>query len=128
MLDSEGKFAGVRSQGVVFKGKRLLADPSYFIGTDRVRVTSPAPSLFACVAVRAHRTRSGPRSAAISAVCVSVSLPLLAICHGAAIFSRIASLPMPQQRLNPNSPDHRKPLAAFWGEFRLSPVGKWCRL
>ena len=37
VYDDEGKFVGVESEGKLAKGKQLLADPTYFIGTDKVK-------------------------------------------------------------------------------------------
>jgi len=51
LYDSEGKVTGVESQGETARCKKLLADPSYFIGTDKIKKTGQVAR---CICIMSH--------------------------------------------------------------------------
>jgi len=48
LYDKEGKVTGVKSGGEIAKCKKLLADPTYFIGTDKIKQTG---QVVRCIAI-----------------------------------------------------------------------------
>lgn len=51
LYDEEGKVKGIKSGGEMAYCKKLLADPSYFIGTDKIRKTGQVAR---CISILSH--------------------------------------------------------------------------
>jgi len=51
LYDDAGKVTGIKSEGEVARCKKLIADPSYFLGTDKVRKTGQVAR---CICILSH--------------------------------------------------------------------------
>jgi len=51
VFDSDGMVSGVRSEGVTAHCNKIIADPSYFIGTDKIELTGEVAR---CICILSH--------------------------------------------------------------------------